>query len=126
MKLRQSIKRLGKKAKKGFRGYPIATIALYGPDDKTASKVVASIIVAEDADPEPQKKWLSESEVRNDATILDEILTFLADNQAMSVVMTDRVIGCPHEEVIDYPEGEECPECPFWKGRDRWTGHRIH
>jgi hypothetical protein len=25
--------RLGKRAKKGFRGYPVATIALYGPDD---------------------------------------------------------------------------------------------
>jgi hypothetical protein len=32
----------------------------------------------------------------------------------------------PAEEGIDYPEGETCPLCPFWKGRDRWTAQRIH
>jgi hypothetical protein len=39
--------------------------------------------------------------------------------------MVDRIIGCPHEEGIDYPDGAECPECPFWKGRDRWTGELL-
>jgi hypothetical protein len=38
----QMRKRLRKKAKKGFRGYPMATIAYYGPDSATASKVAAS------------------------------------------------------------------------------------
>ena len=32
-------KRLSKKAKKGFRGWPVATVALYGPDDSTATKL---------------------------------------------------------------------------------------
>jgi len=126
MKFQQSKKRLGKKAKKGFRGYPIATIALYGPDDKTALKVVASIIANEDADPDPQQKWFSNAEVRNDEGILGKILAFLEEYKAISVIMPNRIIGCPHEEIIDYPEGEECPECLFWKGRDRWTGQRIH
>jgi hypothetical protein len=27
------------------------------------------------------------------------------------------VIGCPHEEGIDFPEGQECPYCPFWRGK---------
>jgi len=26
-------------------------------------------------------------------------------------------IGCPHEEGLDFPEGEDCPFCPFWKGK---------
>jgi hypothetical protein len=30
-----------------------------------------------------------------------------------------------HEEGIDYPEGEACPRCPFWAGRDRWTGQSV-
>jgi hypothetical protein len=38
--------------------------------------------------------------------------------------MVDRVIGCPHEEGIDY-EGPTCPHCPYWAGRDRWTGEVI-
>ncbi len=36
-----------KKAKKGFRGYPLATVAYYGPDDKWASKVAVGIISEE-------------------------------------------------------------------------------
>ena len=26
-------------------------------------------------------------------------------------------MGCPHEEGEDFPEGEDCPFCPFWKGK---------
>jgi hypothetical protein len=42
-----------------------------------------------------------------------------------SVLMTDGIIGCPHEEGIDYPEGEASPECPYWREMDRWTVERI-
>ena len=38
------------------------------------------------------------------------------------VVMSDRIIGCPQEEGVDYPLGHACPRCPFWAHRDRWTG----
>lgn len=40
---------------------------------------------------------------------------------AKSVAMTDAILGCPHEEGIDYPEGEKCPHCPFWADKDRWA-----
>ena len=126
MPLKKTIKTLRKKAKKGFRGYPIASIAHYGPNDKKATKVVVSIVAYEDAEPEPVRKWFSEEDVRNDENIFREIKEFLSSNGAVSVVMPDRIIGCPHEEGIDYPEGEECPQCPFWKGRDRWTGEKVH
>ena len=36
--------KLKKKTHKGFRGYPVATIAHYGPNDQHATKVVVSII----------------------------------------------------------------------------------
>jgi hypothetical protein len=32
-------KRLSKRAKKGFRRLPLTTVALYGPDDSTATKL---------------------------------------------------------------------------------------
>jgi hypothetical protein len=35
--------RLGKKNKRGFRGYPIATVALYGPTSDFATKVVVTV-----------------------------------------------------------------------------------
>jgi hypothetical protein len=35
--------------------------------------------------------------------------------------MTDRIIGCPHQEGIDY-QGQWCPVCEFC---DRFTGERV-
>ena len=52
---------LAKKTKKGFRGYPVATVAFYGPDDRTANKVVAAIVEREGADPVVMEKWFSDS-----------------------------------------------------------------
>jgi hypothetical protein len=40
--------KLKKKAKQGLHGYPVATIAYYGPDDVRASKVSVGIILDED------------------------------------------------------------------------------
>ena len=42
-------KRLSKRAKKGFRGWPVATVALYGPDDSTATKLTVGIMPTFDA-----------------------------------------------------------------------------
>jgi hypothetical protein len=58
-------------------------------------------------------------------SIPGEVLALITEAGVKSVVMTDRIIGCPHEEGIDY-EGATCPACPFWAGRDRWTGKRLH
>jgi hypothetical protein len=117
---------LHKKSRRGFRGYPIATVAFYGPDDRRASKVAVSILRSEDASPDPIERWFSdEADIRRDPAIGAKILAFIQEHEAKSVVMPDRIIGCPHEEGIDYPEGEVCPQCPFWAHRDRWTGELI-
>jgi len=122
MKLRRDpLKWLAKKSK-GFRGYPVGTIAFYGPDDQRASKVAVSIILTEDAEPMDLRRWFSENDdVRADESIGAEIADFLRSNGVRSVVMTETIIGCPHEEGTDY-QGETCPQCPFWAGRDRWAG----
>jgi hypothetical protein len=52
-------------------------------------------------------------------------LNLLSLRGVKSVVMTDRIIGCPHEQGADYPEGDVCPQCPFWAHRDRWTGDIV-
>jgi hypothetical protein len=119
-------KALSKKVKKGFKGYPIATIALYGPTDKKATKLVVGIVRRERGEAEQMKKWYSDNDVVKESGVFEEVLEFIKTNDAKSVVMADRIIGCPHEEGIDYPEGESCPLCPFWKGRNRWTGEFEH
>lgn len=61
----------------------------------------------------------------NSLTILAEARAALEEHAVKSVAMADRIIGCPHEEGTDYPEGQTCPRCPFWASRDRWTGERL-
>ena len=124
MKKKKSLKKL---ANRKFKGYPVATIAYYGPDDQHASKVAVSIILREDEEVSAIKRWFTEdSDIRRDITIGNEILAFIKESRAKSVVMADRILGCPHEEGKDYPEGEKCPQCPFWANRDRFTGEVIH
>ena len=122
----QSGKTLAKKLKNGFKGYPVATIALYGPTDKKATKLVVGIVLREGVDPERMKKWYSDDDIMQKPRMADEILQFLKENGAVSVAITERIIGCPHESGIDYPEGQSCPLCPFWAGRNRWTGEIEH
>ncbi len=122
---KQHWKKVLRKGKRGMRGHPMASIALYGPNESRATKLVVSILAYPDAEPEPMRKWFSDTEIRSDDDIVSEVLGFLTENGVRSVVAMNRLIGCPHEEVIDYPRGEECPQCPFWHGIDRWTGKRM-
>jgi hypothetical protein len=62
---------------------------------------------------------------RADPRIAREILEFIEERRVLSVAMTDGIIGCPHQEGIDY-EGEWCPLCEFWHGRDRFTGQPVN
>ena len=119
-------KRIKKLLNRGFRGYPIATIAYYGPDDKNATKVAVGIVPHEGAEPSVLKRWFTEdTDIRIDRITNQEIMDFIKENGARSVVMADRIIGCPHEEGVDYPEGSKCPKCPFWAIHDRFTGEII-
>jgi hypothetical protein len=114
---------LTKKAKAGFRGYPVGTVAFYGADDRRATKVAVSIIAFPEAEPEPLRRWLADKgDVRTDDAIAAEIADFLRAYAVRTVAMADGIMGCPHEEGIDYPEGESCPHCPFWANRDRFAG----
>jgi len=116
---------LRKRAKRGFRGYPVATVALYGPTNEIATKAVVGIARAEGQEPELRKWFSSGADIRSDPEIEIEVVAFITAQKVKSVIMTDGIIGCPHEEVIDYPEGTSCPECPYWAGRDRFTKERI-
>ena len=119
-------KKLKKLLNKGFREYPIATIAYYGPDDKNATKVAVGIVPYENAVPSILKRWCNEdTDIRIDRITNEEIIKFIKENGAKSVVMTDRIMGCPHEEGVDYPDGSKCPKCPFWAIHDRFTGRTI-
>jgi hypothetical protein len=64
-------KRLSKRAKRGFRGWPLATVALDGPDVTIATKLTLGILPGEDAEATDLRRWLSkdQSDIRTAAEI---------------------------------------------------------
>jgi hypothetical protein len=115
--------RLKKKARKPGGGYPVASVAFYGPTGSVASKVVVGVTAAEGAEVHPLERWTSpDQDVRRNAQVLKSVLSFIEANGVKTVLMPDRLLGCPHEEGTDYPEGQPCPRCPYWMNRNRFTG----
>lgn len=120
MSTRPALERLRGKAKRGMQGYPLATIAWYGPDASRATKVAVGIQGRARGPIAAMEKWYAgETDVREDASIGAAILQFLQAQGVRSVVMSDGLLGCPHEEGIDYPLGAACPACPYWSGWPR-------
>lgn len=108
---------------KNTGGPRIAIYSLYGRNDQFASKVVVAIFREGGTNIIELRRWGSgTSDVRRNEKIQQEITAFLRAHNVRKVVSAGRIIGCPHEEGLDYPEGDDCPFCPFWAGRDRWTG----
>jgi hypothetical protein len=105
----------------------MATIAFYGPDDRRTTKVAVGIITREGAEPDFLERWYAEDgDLRSNEETTDQISAFLSLHNVLSVAAVDRIIGCPHEEGIDYPNGTACLQCPFWARHDRFTGETIH
>ncbi len=118
--------KLRKKAKRGFQGYPIATVTFYGPNDQLASKVSVGIIQEEGGEVVALERWLDENgDIRKNGAVIAEVLAFIANYDAFSVISPERILGCPHEEGADYPVSEKCPKCAYWENRDRFTGKLI-
>ena len=97
-----------------------------GPNLSQATKGVVGIIPLEKAEAEEMRDWhVLRGDIREDVSIGQEIVDFIKEHGALSVVMTDGIIGCPHQEGIDY-HGEWCPVCEFWRGRDRFARQMLH
>jgi hypothetical protein len=99
---------------------PFVTIAQYGPDDQTVTKVVASAFRHQRQRSGKLKRWVGTG-ITESATFRKELLELIKESRARRIVLTRGVIGCIHEEGKDYPKGQDCPFCPFWRGRDRWA-----
>ena len=89
---------LQKKAKRGVRGYPVGTVAFYGPDDRSASEVAAGVLQAPNSET-VVRRWIADAgDIRADEQVMAEVATFFREHGVRSVGMMDRIIGCPHEE----------------------------
>jgi SEC-C motif-containing protein len=95
--------------------YPIGTVAMYGPDHKTTTKIAAGVILHDGAEA-IIKRWVA-TDVTTNPKVQQEMKDFFLQHGVKSVSMSEGNIGCPHEEGEDFPHGEDCPFCPFWKGK---------
>jgi hypothetical protein len=95
--------------------YPIGTVALYGPDDKTTTKIAAGVILHDGAEP-IIKRWVA-TDVTTNPKVQQEMKDFFLQHGVRSVALSEGNMGCPHEEGEDFPLGGDCPFCPFWKGK---------
>jgi hypothetical protein len=115
------ITRLRKRAKQGDQGLPRPTLAFYGPDNTRARKAVLGIFLQDDGEAIIHRYFSDDADARYKLDIQESILAKLREHNVRSLIMMEEILGCPHEEGIDYPEGEPCAQCPFWRGGDRFT-----
>jgi hypothetical protein len=95
--------------------YPVGTVAMYSPDDKTTTKIAAGVILHDGAEP-IMKRWVATG-VTTSPKVRQELQDFFLQHGVKQVAMTEGNMGCPHEEGADFPHGEDCPFCPFWRGK---------
>src|SRR4051794_36452244 len=119
------LKRLRKKARKGLRGANCDDCVLRSEPEPSDEGHCWHRAIRECRGGRVARLESDYGDIRADPGIAREILEFIEKHRVLSVAMTDGVIGCPHQEGVDY-EGEWCPICEFWHGRDRFTGHRVH
>ena len=92
--------------------YPIGTVAAYGPDDRKTTKIVAGVILFEGADPILER--FVANDVLADPKIREAVRKHFAIHGVKTVAYSEKNMGCPHEEGIDFPKGGDCALCPFW------------
>lgn len=67
-----------RRARRGFSGLPVATVAYYGPDDQFASRVAVGIVPGDGEGVATLESWHSEgADVRDDPIINQEIVAFI-------------------------------------------------
>lgn len=116
------MKRLEKRARRGHQGEPVGTVAFYGPDNRTASKVVVGIL-NDGSDPQLKKWFLDEGDLRKDDVIMKAVVDHLEEQKVATVSLSPGIYGCPHEEEIDYPLGGTCSQCVYWATHERAENH---
>lgn len=90
MNLEKSKKRIAKKIKMGFQGYPTIDIAYFGPNETLATTVTLQLVVEEGAAP-LSEKFVIEGEIREDETIQSAIVKMIERSGAQTVSQREGV-----------------------------------
>jgi hypothetical protein len=115
-----SVKALAQRRKAQFRDlisensiFPLATITYRGPSPEKATKIIVGILKSKETEP-IVKEWMGE-DIAEDVVSAREITLFIKKHEVARVLTSEWVLSCPHEEGVDFPQGEDCPHCLDWK-----------
>jgi len=90
MNLDKAKKRIEKLVKKGFKGYPLVSLAYFGETTDAATEVVVTFTLEEGAEPQAQK-FVSKSDTREDETIQSVLVKTIERTNASTVAQVDGV-----------------------------------
>lgn len=90
MNLEKSKKRISKKVKMGFQGYPTIGITYFGPNVGLATEVLLEFVSEEGAEPQAEK-FTTECDIREDETIQSAIVKTIERSGARSVTLNEGV-----------------------------------
>jgi len=79
-----------------FQGYPVGTIAYYGPSERQATKAVASVIPAE-GEPVAAIKRYAGRDLMHDEKTQQQIRAFFREHGVKSILGSETTLG-PHQE----------------------------
>lgn len=90
MNLDKSQKRISKRVKRGFHGYPMISIQYFGPSEMLATKVEVGFIEQENAEP-MLETFTSETDLRQDETVQTTIIKIIDRVDAKTVTLNEAV-----------------------------------
>ena len=90
MNLAKSKKRIAKKVKMGFKGYPVLSITYSGQNPEVADEVIITFVSEEEAEP-MEEKFRSKSDVREDEVIQSAIVKMIERSEVKSVILAEGV-----------------------------------
>lgn len=90
MNLDKSKKRIAKKVKMGFQGYPVIGITYSGPTENLATGVSLEFVLEEGVPPQTEK-FSTETDIREDETIQSAIVKMIERSGAQTVTQTDGI-----------------------------------
>ena len=90
MNLEKSKKRIAKKVKMGFQGYPEISISYFGSTADVAEQVAVSFVAEEGATP-MEERFKSKSDAREDQVIQSAIVKMIERSEAKTVKQAENI-----------------------------------
>ena len=90
MNLEKSKKRISKKLKMGFQGFPTISITYCGPNDDLATEVILEFVLEEGVEPQTEK-FVTECDIREDETIQSVIVKTIERSGARTVTLNSGI-----------------------------------